>query len=526
MNYISQQTAKGNKMLAGLAQVNICREGSVCNYLSSNPKLQAIVDANGHCYIVPSSQQRRMIQYLLNLVHQSTGASQVVEVSPLAFDQWQKHHRLKTGDTQIKEHNAANQKLHYVFKQAIAADASDIYLDIGLQQTRLSFRIFGYKQEIESYDRELGLALARSMWAQAKTGQFEEGSPCDCSFSLSHNNREYRIRANSLPDVRGPSVVCRLRDPQFTLPFDKCGYSAEQTKLIQRMCAAPGGLILISGETNSGKSTTLGSLMQQLPKTQKIIEVADPVEIHIDHVTHVEMNRYRKDAADIYNRIQAAIVRQNPDTLILGEIRDAVTADAAMNMAIQGKRVYSTLHSQSCVAAIPRLENLGIHRDLLGLREFLVGIVNQNLVPLLCTFCAFEKHPDAKLNHRYQTLFGANIKHRNPLGCGRCQGGIAGQTLVAEVCPLNLDRTGTAHELIAQHRLIELERYMAQRFDIQSKHHHAAEKIRTGLIDPTETERILGEFHEDDSGAQLNHTSPGWLQYQPIANHPRKHYVE
>lgn len=501
MNYINQHAETANKMLAGLTQVNICSEGSICDYLSNNPKLQAIVATDGHCYIVPSPHQRRMVQYLLNLVRQSAGTSQVMEVSPLAFDQWQKNHRLKTNNTAIKEHNAANQKLHYVFNQAIAAGASDVYLDIGLQQTRLSFRTFGYKQEIESYDRDLGLALARSMWAQAKTGQFEEGSPCDCSFTLSHNDREYRIRANSLPDVRGPSVVCRLRDPQFALPLDQCGYSAEQAKLIKRICAAPGGLILISGETNSGKSTTLGSLMQQLPKTQKIIEVADPVEIHIDHVTHVEINRYRKDAADIYNRIQAAIVRQNPDTLVLGEIRDAVTADAAMNMAIQGKRVYSTLHSQSCLAAIPRLENLGIHRELLGLREFLVGIVNQNLVPLLCPLCALEKHPDAELNRHYQTLFGAGIKHRNPQGCDHCQGGIAGQTLVAEVYPLSLDRSCTAHELIAQHNLIELERYMTQRFGIQSKHHHAAEKIRAGCIDPTETERILGEFYETDIAA-------------------------
>ena len=144
---------------------------------------------------------------------------------------------------------------------------------------------------------------------------------------------------------------------------------------------APGGLILITGETNSGKSTTMAALMDSSSRNQRMIEIADPCEVEFDHCTHVELDHYRDDAGEAFKNILAATVRQNPDALVLGEIRDEITAQAAQNMAIQGKRVFSTLHTQSCVAAIPRLASFGVDHHLLSLREFIAGIVNQNLVP-------------------------------------------------------------------------------------------------------------------------------------------------
>ena len=306
--------------------------------------------------------------------------------------------------------------------------------------------------------------------------------------------------ANSVRDVVGNSVVCRLRDPSFVLPVERAGYSERQKEHIRAMSAAPGGLVLITGETNSGKSTTAAGLLESLPHTQKIIAIEDPVEVVFGHVTHVEINRYHEKAEQIFRKVLAATVRQNPDTLFLGEIRDRMSAEAAMDMAIQGKRVISTVHTQSCTAAIPRLALLGVQEDLLALREFIAGIVNQNLVPVVCSKCGLDRHPDRRLDDRYRRLFGDGCRHINPQGCPSCAGGVEGQTLVAEVYPLCLDRGGGAHRLIAEKDFVGLERHMHAKWGVVAKHDHAREKVSAGQVDPQECEAIIGAFVDGDAG--------------------------
>ena len=345
------------------------------------------------------------------------------------------------------------------------------------------------------------------MWAQSQSGQFDESAPCDASFGHlvplegeTMRTKAYRVRANSVKDVVGNSVVCRVRDPSFVLPLERTGYSERQMEHVRAMSSAPGGLLLITGETNSGKSTTAASLLNSLPHTQKIIAIEDPVEVVFPHVTHIEINRYHEDAESIFRKVLAATVRQNPDTLFLGEIRDGMSAEAGMDMAIQGKRVISTVHTQSCTAALPRLALLGVQEDLLALREFIAGIVNQNLVPVVCSQCGLSRHPDAKEDRRYRGLFGDGCRHVNPEGCGHCAGGVEGQTLVAEVYPLCLDRGGVAHKFIAEKDFVGLERHMLDKWGVIAKHEHARQKIMAGQVDPAECEAIIGAFVNEDAG--------------------------
>ena len=145
------------------------------------------------------------------------------------------------------------------------------------------------------------------------------------------------------------------------------------------------------------------------------------------------------------------------------------------------------------MAAIPRLASFGVDHHLLSLREFIAGIVNQNLVPLVCQNCCREQHDDADKDRRYRALFGPDIRYINHEGCNECVSGVAGQTLVAEVYPFFLDRKD-AHKFIANHELFRLESYMKREFDIESKQDHAGGKVRLGLIDPEMTENIIGEW--------------------------------
>lgn len=466
----------------------------ILGYLRTSD-MPALVRGNG-AIVATRAADPRMVRSLKALVRSRLGHAEIpVEtVSPIDFRRLQDGIRAehRSGSRQEELVQAGNQTVEYILGQAIDAQASDLYLDIRRDTAILSFRVYGSVQRAEEMTPEIARNVARGLYRQSGTGQWEESGPCDTAFSFEHRDRTYRIRCNSVKDVRGSSLSCRIRDPGFVLPLGESGYSEHQTTLIRRICNAPGGLVLMSGETGSGKSTTLASLMRDAPRSQRMIEIADPVEVEFDHCTHVELDHYREDAGELFRDIMAAIVRQNPDSLILGEIRDELTARAAMTMAIQGKRVFSTLHTQSCVAAIPRLASLGVDPHLLTLREFIAGIVNQNLVPLTCPQCALDTHPDPARDARYRELFG-DVRYINPEGCAACRGGVTGQTLVAEVYPLYLDRR-EAHQIIARKELFRLAEYMQREHGVETKQEHARAKVAAGLVDPQAAEEIIGEW--------------------------------
>ena len=489
--------------LEDLDRSALCADARVRNFLATHNEPRVVVSADGVCYAVRGELAPRVERGLEALVAARVGRARVVHVTPLDHQRWQsRDDEAETGEAAAARRS--NLTVQYVFEEAIAAGASDVYLDAVDGGATLAFRTYGFKRRFQQMSKNAGMELARAVWTQGG-GSLNEAGTSGVSFDVYKDGKVYRVRGSSLPDARnGLSVVCRVRDPSFVLPLAESGYAPAQTEQIQRMCRAPGGLIMVTGETNSGKSTTLISLLSDLPATQKIISIEDPVEVYLPHVTHYEINYQHKDADRVFREVMAETVRQNPDTLALGEIRDARTAAAAEKMAIQGKRVFSTLHTQSCAAAIPRLANLGVERELLGLGSFLAGIVNQNLVPVVCTACGLDRHPDRRVDERYRKLFGddARLRFRNPEGCPACSAGIEGQTLVAEVYPLCLDRRGAAQEFIVEGRFAGLERHMREEgvagTPCMTKHRHAAGKVARGEIDPVETEIIIGEFHEDD----------------------------
>ncbi len=476
------------------------RDREVLGYIEAN-RIKALVTDWAEVAITDGVTQRH-IRGIRMVVGQRIPDTRITfhRLSPIL---WQRYHdsiqaEKKSGSQQEAEQHVANENVTWILSRAVEAQASDIYLDIRRKVATLSFRTFGMVRQVDTMPADLGRAVARGFYSRQAGGQWEEKIPCDCSFGFRYDDREYRARCNSMPEVRGAALSCRIRDPEYTLELKEAGYSDHQVALINRICRAPGGMILISGETNSGKSTTLASLMLTAPRGQRMIELADPCEVEFDHVTHIELDHYRDDARENFRKLMAATVRQNPDSLVLGEIRDEPTAAAAQHMAIQGKRVLSTLHTQSCVAAIPRLQSLGVDRHLLSLPEFIAGIVNQNLVPVLCKECCLDKPeiPVQGLIERYAEIFGqgAELRYINPAGCPKCNHtGIVGQTLVAEVYPLGLDRK-KAHQFIADDHLWMLEDYMKTEWNIQSKLDHAREKVLAGLIDPHETEAIVGEW--------------------------------
>lgn len=491
--------------LKNVTIADICTDREIKAMLSANStSLRAAVLSSGQIFYVPSKDNPRLESMLFKLVARVCGDCEKTRVTPIEFEQWQR--QSDTSKKPQSEKKGINTSMEWVFNKAIEQRASDVYLFIGRYETRLEFKVFGYKRLIERFESDQGRRLASLIWSSANS-QFDQSAPCDASFSFDSAGKTYRIRANGmLTSDGGNTIACRIRDPKEILNVEDLGYAKAQLEAINAICGSSGGLILFTGATNSGKSTSVTALMGAVPRTEHMIEVADPVEVELENCTHIEIDRYHKNHEEIFGRVLASFVRQNPDVLVLGEIRDERTAAAAVNMAIQGKRVYSTLHSTTAAGVFARLHGLGVPDHVLALPDFIAGIISQNLVPTSCSVCAISYDVVSKERAAHEIAMLAGLDHQglrflNSAGCDKCTRGIAGQTLVAEVHPYTLDE-GEVYKIITAKEYYLLTNYMRQVHNVISKEEHAVEKMNRGEIDPFATMRIIGGFQMKQAQAQ------------------------
>jgi len=443
---------------------------------------------------------KQVLAELCKLVTSELGSCALDGLNPLQIEQLiindailsasSAEHDLQTDSERMTDH---------IINKAIALRASDLFIDTRQGKARLSFKVFG--RTFEDVDgianKELAEKIVRSMWMKGGSN-WDPSGPCDCSFSVGEGtNSVVRVRGNSIKEEgRGNAIAARLRNPFEVLSLEKAGYLPAQLEDIRIMAEASGGLIVFAGPTDSGKSTSLTSLVSLLPDDLRKIEIADPPQVFLDHCTHVTIERNVEGSYLDLDKILAAIVRQNPDVLVLGEIRDRMSAAAAMGMAQQGKRVFTSLHANGCAGVPPRLIDLGIGPNLLGFKEFFAGCVSQNLVATLCPLCSLtaNEYHDKGLANRYQSLFDSDaIRFTRPGGCSECINGVKGQTLVAQVYPLVKD-SGHAYELIRSERFSDLAKHMEKEHGVTDKHSAAAIRILQGQLDPVEVAKRIGFF--------------------------------
>lgn len=457
--------------------------------LASMQTLKVFVTKDGVVYHVEDPARVRALEQLLDLVRQELGRAIAKPISLMTYS--------KLRSQAVRSHHESvshNDLVEMVLHDAIARKSSDVYIAIHTDRTQIHFRTHGVRYLHSEISRTDGHEMARALWSLARSGQYEENGTTDTAFGFGG----FRVRANSMRDVRGNSIVLRLRDPGFIPPLSELGYSEIQQQQIDELQWSAGGLAVISGETNSGKSTTLTSLMAGMPDTEMIIEIADPIEIEFDHVTHVEFDHYAEAAESRFRGILGGLVRQNPDTLFIGEVRDLQSATAAIDMSLQGKRVWGTVHSHSCLTTIARLEHLGIDVNLLAQPGFLNGVINQSLVPIVCEQCCTRQLDDHALTSRLQEKYQSDqLRFHNPDGCSVCVRGISGQTVVAEVMTFSRDAAHPARQFIRDHDLAGLAACMREE-GMLSKAAHAVTKIRQGLLDPVLTEEVIGRIGTRD----------------------------
>lgn len=324
-----------------------------------------------------------------------------------------------------KENNARREEIenapivvliNNIIEQAVRQRASDIHIEPMEKTVRVRYRIDGNLKEIMKYDNALLGAITTRLKIMSGMDISEKRKPQDGRITTTVDRREYDIRVSNLPTVYGEKVVMRIASKEgFNVDISKLGLTERDRKVFQDILRNPHGIILVTGPTGSGKSTTLYTALSELnTEDVNIITVEDPVEANIDGINQVQVNT---KANLTFASALRSILRQDPDIIMIGEIRDSETAEIAVRASITGHLVVSTLHTNSTASSVARLEDMGVESYLIA--DSMVGIIAQRLVRRLCE-C--KKPKEATVEEKQ--LLGVDTDKSciiyEPCGCKLC----------------------------------------------------------------------------------------------------------
>lgn len=306
-------------------------------------------------------------------------------------------------------------------EQAVRQRASDIHVEAEPDRVRVRCRVDGVLYTTASYSLRLLSAIVARIKIISGLDISEKRKPQDGRFSITVDRREYDVRVSTLPTVYGEKCVMRLNQKK-ALSHNKrtLGLSDEDMEKFDKILSRPNGIVLVTGPTGSGKSTTLYTALSELNSDMvNIITVEDPVEANIEGINQVQVNV--KAELTFANALRS-ILRQDPDIIMIGEIRDGETASIAVQASITGHLVVSTLHTNDTASSVTRLLDMGVESYLIA--DSTVGIIAQRLVRRLCPNC---KHERPVLEHEAIYLGLTDAERANqticePVGCQRCNG--------------------------------------------------------------------------------------------------------
>lgn len=335
--------------------------------------------------------------------------------------------------------------------QAVRQRASDIHIEPMERQVRIRYRIDGALYEKANYNIRLLPAMVARIKIIGGMDISERRKPQDGRITQVVDRREFDIRVSILPTVYGEKVVMRLTSKNaLTREKSQLGLRADELKKFDHILSNPHGILLVTGPTGSGKSTTLYTALSELNKEDvNIITVEDPVEANIDGINQVQVNN---KANLTFATALRSILRQDPDIIMIGEIRDQETASIAVQASITGHLVVSTLHTNSAASTITRLADMGIEPYLIA--DSTIGVIAQRLVRRLCPECKKPKKADPEELEMLMLEPDAGVTVYEPCGCTKCDGtGFRGRIGVYEIMevtqPLKniISKHGTAEEI-------------------------------------------------------------------------------
>lgn len=342
-------------------------------------------------------------------------------------------HDLATGDIERLRDIASEapiiRLLNKLVSSAIERSASDIHVEPLEDHVRIRFRIDGSLQIVDILDRSLLLGLISRIKILARLNIAEHRLPQDGRIRLAVRGRDIDLRVSTSPVLHGESVVLRILDRKdVALDLQTLGFGKAATVQLQKLISVPNGIILVTGPTGSGKTTTLYAALTLLNRPEsKIFTVEDPIEYHLKGVNQILV---RPHIGLDFASVLRSILRQDPDMIMVGEIRDTETAKIAVQASLTGHLVLSTLHTNSAAASITRLRNIGIDNFLIV--SSLRAVIAQRLVRKLC------KHCKKSCETRKPDIFKIGNIHFEAAGCANCHHtGYSGRTVIYEILDIS-----------------------------------------------------------------------------------------
>lgn len=404
-------------------------------------KLRAVNDEDfeavvGVAYARDSSQARQMVEDMGEELDLASLAESVPE----------------TEDLLDQEDDAPIIRLiNAVLAEAIKENASDIHLETFEKNLVIRFRVDGVMREVVQPKRALAALLVSRIKVMARLDIAEKRVPQDGRISLRIGGREVDVRVSTLPAANGERVVLRLLDKQAgRLKLTNLGMGEDTLVRLREVVHKPHGIFLVTGPTGSGKTTTLYASLAELESGAiNVLTVEDPIEYHLPGIGQTQVNT----KADMtFARGLRAILRQDPDVVMVGEIRDLETAEVAVQASLTGHLVMSTLHTNTAVGAVTRMVDMGVEPFLLA--TSMVGVLAQRLVRVLCPDCRIAAKADA-VECRFLDFDPARAPRLyRPAGCDQCgHSGYRGRTGIYELIVIDDELRQMIHDRAAEQAL-------------------------------------------------------------------------
>lgn len=331
--------------------------------------------------------------------------------------------------------SAVMQLINLVIKDAVLRRASDIHIEPDLRSMSVRARVDGILQETFVFDLDIYTALNSRIKLLGNLDISERRKAQDGRFSLDVAGGKYDFRLSSTPTLFGESIVMRILDQQkILLKLHELGFEGQNLEKFNEIIHAPFGIVLITGPTGSGKTTTLYAALNEVKSIEnKVLTIEDPIEYQLPLVQQVQVN---ERVGFGFLEALKSFLRQDPDIILVGEIRDFETLNAAAQASLTGHLVFSTLHTNDAPSAIGRMVQMGLQSYLIA--DSLVGIVAQRLVRKICDECKTEIKPHKNLLRRVERWINEDSKFYSGKGCPKCNNtGYSGRLLISEILTVN-----------------------------------------------------------------------------------------
>ncbi|PID50486.1 MAG: type II secretion system protein GspE [Proteobacteria bacterium] len=383
--------------------------------------------------------------------------------------------------------------INALLTQSVKENASDIHIEAFESRMQVRMRVDGVLREVLEPPRKLAPLIISRIKVMARLDIAEKRVPQDGRISLRLAGRAVDVRVSTLPSGHSERIVLRLLDKQAgRLNLEHLGMDRNAHDRLQKLIQRPHGIILVTGPTGSGKTTTLYAALSNLNDARRnILTVEDPIEYYIDGIGQTQVNN---KVEMTFARGLRAILRQDPDVVMVGEIRDLETAEIAVQASLTGHLVFSTLHTNTAVGAVTRLQDMGVEPYLLS--SSLLGVVAQRLVRTLCPECKQPKAATEAEIALMQQNASMDLKLSRPLlyhpvGCASCRrSGFAGRTGIYEVVELDNTLRQMIHERASE---IEMEKYARRSMPSMRD-----DGMRLALEGKTSLDEVLRVTREDE----------------------------